>query len=330
MTRPTPPLVLIVLLTLPLIACNSGPAREGAGSPDRQPVPARAPGPPQPIAPTAESAGGATYRGLDVAPDVTLSGGRWQGPPFAPGGASAPTATLLRDFILTGDLDGTGPDEAAVLVATSSGGSGTFSYLAVLSGNSGQVTNVGTDLLGDRVAVRRARLAERKIELDVVQPGPDDARCCPSQKATRVFALAGGSLQEVSATVTGTLSLADLGGVEWVLRGFDQDDPVPAAPRVTLTFDNEEIAGSAGCNRYGGRVIAGGSPGDIEVDGRLAATEKECTPEVMKVEERYLAALATVEKYQFLATRLALLYNENGTYRLLLFEAQPITSAGSH
>ena len=335
MTRPTPPLLpiapfialLTALLIAPLVACNSGPTRERDRSPDRQPVPALAPGPP--IVPTAESAAAATYLGLDVAPEVTLSGGRWQGPPFTPGGASEPTATLLRGFILSGDLDGTGPDEAAVLVATNSGGSGTSHYLAVLSGNSGRVLNVGTVLLGDRVAVRRARLAERKIELDVVQAGPDDARCCPSQKATRVFVLAGGTLQEASATVTGTLSLTDLGGVEWVLRGFDQDDLVPAAPRVTLTFDHERIAGSAGCNRYEGRVIAGGSPGDIEVDRRLAATEKACAPEVMRIEERYLAALGTIEKYQFLATRLALLYSENGTYRLLLFETQPTTPAGS-
>jgi heat shock protein HslJ len=336
MTRPSPtPLpsrrllaaaspVLIVFL----LACGSGPARDGEKSPGESStsLPAAA----APIVPTADQAAAATYKGLDVAPEITLANGRWQGPPFAPGGSSAPTATLVRDFLLTGDLDGAGADEAAVLIATSSGGSGTMNYLAVLSGGSGQVVNVGTALLGDRVAVMRARLAGRKIELDVVQAGPGDAMCCPSEKATRVFALAGGSLAEVSTTVTGTLSLADLGGVEWVLRGFDQDDPVPAEPRVTLAFDQGKIAGSAGCNRYGGRVTAGGSPGDIEVDGRLAVTEKECPPEVMKIEDRYLAALGAVERYQFLAARLALLYNERGTYRVLLFEAQPSTPAGSH
>lgn len=330
MARPAPPPVLIALLLLPLIACNSGPAREGGGSPDRRPGPAPAPGPPPPMVPTAESAAAATYHGLDVAPEVTLSGGRWQGPPFAPGASSAPTATLARDFLLIGDLDGARPDEAVVLLATNSGGTGSMNYVAVLSGATGRVVNAGTALLGDRVAVMRARIAGRKIDLDVVQAGPEDAMCCPSAKATRVFALADGSLKEMAMTVTGTLSLADLGGVEWVLRGFDQDAPAPATPRVTLAFAGEQITGSAGCNRYGGRVTAGSAPGDLAVDEGLVATEMACAPEVMQIEDRYLAALRAVEKYQFLATRLALLYSESGTYRLLLFEAQPTTPAGSH
>jgi heat shock protein HslJ len=273
--------------------------------------------------PSIESAAAATYRGLDVAPEVTLAAGRWQGPPLVPGASSAPTATLARDFLVTGDLDGASPDEAVVLLGTNSGGTGSMNYVAVLSGATGRVVNAGTALLGDRVAVMRARIADRKIELDLVQAGPGDAMCCPSERATRVFALAAGSLAEVATTVTGSLSLADLGGVEWVLRGFDQDVPAPATPRVTLVFDGEQIAGSAGCNRYGGRVTAGSAPGDLAVDERLIATKMACAPGVMQIEDRYLAALRSVEKYQFLATRLALLYNENGIYRLLLFAAAP-------
>jgi heat shock protein HslJ len=279
--------------------------------------------------PTLDQAANATYKGLDVGPEITLANGRWEGRPAAEGGSSRATATLVRDFLLAGDVDGDGASEAVVLLATSSGGSGTFNHVAILSGRSGQVANVGTAALGDRVAVMRARLLDRKIELQVVQAGPEDARCCPSEKATRVFALDGDALAEVSATVTGQLSLADLGGVEWVLIGFDQTDPAPADPRISLIIQDDKIAGFAGCNRYMGAVTAGGSPGDLQVQKDLASTRRACPEPVMLLEQRYLQALAGIERFEFVATRLELLYNERGTYRVLRFEARPEAGAGA-
>lgn len=311
-----------------VLACSSKPAGESDKPATRQSegAPATAAAA---ITPTAEQAANATYKGLDVGPEIKLAGGRWEGLPVAPDGSSRPSATLVRDFLLAGDLDGDGTSESVVLLSTSSGGSGTFHYVAVLSGRTGEVANTGTAALGDRVAVMRARLADRRIELDVVQTGPGDAKCCPSEKATRVFALDGDALKQVSSMVTGKLSLADLGGAEWILTGFDQTDPAPAEPAISLTVQDGRISGFAGCNRYAGAVIAGGSPGDLEVQKDLATTRRACPEPMMLLEQRYLRSLAAVERYQFLATRLALLYNEDGTYRLLLFAARPPAAAGA-
>ena len=84
-------------------------------------------------APTAFELAHATYSGIMDEP-VTLTGGRWEGEPFVEGGASRPTVGLVDHFILTGDLDGDGLDEAVTFLWESSGGSGNSS----LSGGNGQ------------------------------------------------------------------------------------------------------------------------------------------------------------------------------------------------
>jgi len=66
----------------------------------------------------------------------------------------------------------------------------------------GSLLNLGTSLIGDRVQVRSMRLAEGRIELDVVQQGPEDAACCPTQKATRTWELRPDGLAEVSSELT--------------------------------------------------------------------------------------------------------------------------------
>ena len=74
----------------------------------------------------------ATYHGIYDHP-VTLSGGIFEGAPFADGGVSAPRVELLQDFEFGADVNGDGLQETIVLLSESSGGSGTFSYLATLT-----------------------------------------------------------------------------------------------------------------------------------------------------------------------------------------------------
>jgi len=125
-------------------------------------------------APTYDELSNATYRGIyDQA--VRLEQGFWEGEPFVPSGASRPRVQLVRDFLRTGDVNGDGRAEAVVLLGESSGGSGARVYLAVAGRQSGQVVNLATVSVGDRVQVRAARVASRRIELDVVQAGPQDA-----------------------------------------------------------------------------------------------------------------------------------------------------------
>jgi heat shock protein HslJ len=255
-------------------------------------------------APTLDELGNASYAGIYDRP-VQLADGRYEGEPFVEGGASRPSAGLAPEFRLTGDLDGDGAEEAVVLLWASSGGSGTFNYVAVAGRREDDVVNLGTAPLGDRVQVRAARVVDGTVELDVVQAGPDDAACCPSQTATRTWALGGegDGLTEVSTAVTGDLSLATLEDVEWVLTTFDRAEPAPDEPEVTLVFSDGRIGGRSGCNRYFAGVIDGDLPGGLSV-GQLGATKMACPDEVMRLEERYLRTLAGATKFGFVAGRL--------------------------
>ena len=60
----------------------------------------------------------------------------------------------LAPFYAFGDLDGDGSDDAAVVLVTDPGGSGTFFDLAVLSEKRGAPVNVASRALGDRVDLR--------------------------------------------------------------------------------------------------------------------------------------------------------------------------------
>jgi heat shock protein HslJ len=226
---------------------------------------------------------------------------------------------LAPGFQRTGDLDGDGAPEAAVLLSRSSGGSGTQVFLALVARRGGEPVNTGTALLGDRVQVADAAIRAGAIELSVVQAGPGDAACCPSHKATRVFAPGASGLVEVETRPAGRLSLADLGGALWVLSHFDWDEPAPAEPEVTLRLERDQLVGSSGCNRYFGRARAGEAPGELEV-GPVGGTRMACPEPVMQVEERYLAALSGVSRFGFFAGRLALGGSAEGEPTTLLFE----------
>ena len=186
--------------------------------------------PPAPLPPTTEELANATYTGVYESP-VRLTSGRWDGAPFVPGGASHPTVQLLPDFRLTADLDDSLGEEAVVLLAENSGGSGTRMYLAVVGRLQDTVVNLAATPLGDRVQLQSARIQDGRIAVSIIQHGPEDAACCPSQKVTKIWALEASKLTPVSSNITGVLSLADLSDQEWVLTHIRTDDPVRPNPR---------------------------------------------------------------------------------------------------
>lgn len=304
--------LLLVCGCLPLLAgCASGPEAD----------------PPAAPAPSWQEAANASYAGVLRAP-VTLVDGLWQGAPYAEGGASAPRAGLVRDFLLSGDLDGDGAEESAVLIWTSSGGSGTYDYLAVLGRDAeGAVSARAGAPLGDRVKVRAASIVDGRVVLDTVQAGPGDAACCPGQKLRRTFAFAYDFMTEYATEDQGRLSLADVRG-GWVLTHFAHDEKVPDGIAITLQVEGQRIAGSAACNRYSGALQEGDAPGDVTLAGVLAVTRMACPAPQMAAEQRYLQALQGLVKYSFLAGKLALTWRDGeGMGSLLFAPAQPPDTA---
>ena len=243
----------------------------------------------------------------------------YEGPAFQPGGASAPHVTLWDEPVAFGDLDGQLGDEVVVLVSTSTGGSGSFVYVAAFGHRDGRLTPATATLVGDRVKVLALSIADRRVTLDIVEAGPGDPQCCPSRLARKTYALQGAALVPVAPAAAGSASLADLAGTEWTLRSLD-DRPIPPGARPpTLVFDGgTRVSGFGGCNRYTA-TIEEKTAGALTV-GPLATANMACATAAMEIESRYLAGLAKVSRYTIVAGRLQLIHVDDGTPRPLTFE----------
>ena len=270
-----------------------------------------------PPAPTVEQLKNATYTGIYDGP-ITLKDGAYEGEPSPPDSSLRPRAGLLPATRVAGDLDGDGKAEAAVLVWRASGGSGVFTYLAVVADKGDTVANVATALIGDRVQVQALSIAGRRIVVDVVGHGPGEPMCCPTQKQRRTWEFTDTGLREASTQVLGPLTLADLEGKTWTLTRLDRDQPLPDNVRVTLTVKNGRVDGIGGCNSYSGPITGGSGARSIRI-GPLISTRKFCEGAGSEVEAKYLAALQAVFEFGFAAGELALSYKDGDGLKTLSY-----------
>lgn len=264
----------------------------------------------------------ATYFGVEEQNPVTLTNGSWEGEPYEEGGASRPRVNFMRDFFLTGDIDGDGTTEAAVLLAGRGGGSGENIYFAVVRLEDGKLKNLDTVLIGDRVQIRKAGFGKEHIFFELVRAGPDDAMCCPGELDMVGWLLKNDALTPLEVgTVPRRLSLEIIAETEWVLTWWDLDEPAPTDPEITLSFLDGRMGGKSGCNTYFAAANTGPQPGDVSM-GQAGGTMMACPDDVLAIEQRYLSQMGTVKKYGFLAGMLALTYEFDGDVGVMLFERQ--------
>ena len=268
-----------------------------------------------PPTPTVEQLKGATVSGV-FEQAVTLTDGKYDGPPPVEGAASHPTLLLWESAVAFGDMDGEPGNEAVAMLSSNSGGSGELVYVAVFGIRDGKLENLGTAQVGDRTKLQNFWLQGGKIVMDVVEAGPTDPACCPTQLARKTYAFDGGALKESKSEVLGTLTVATLTANEWQLLSID-DQPLPAdAKPPVIHFEREGIRGFAGCNRFTASVKET-APGVIEV-GPAAATRMACPAPEMDMEQQFLAALGKANGYTFVAGRLALTWTgKDGSGRML-------------
>jgi heat shock protein HslJ len=277
-------------------------------------------GPGRVDAPSVPELANASYSGIFEEP-LTLVEGKWEGEPFVAGGASRPTAGLVDGFHLTGDLNQDGAEEAVVLLWSSSGGSGTFDYIAIMGyGPEGEVLSLATVPLGDRVQLRSANLLEGRVELDLVQAGAEDAACCPGQKVKNVIVLGEEGQVDITTEDQGRLSLDDLAG-NWALTRFSRDEPVSQDFEFTLQFDGKRVGGKAACNVYTARVGKGEGPGEISLARASLMTRMICPTEYMAAEKRYLKTLQMVTSFSFQAGKLMMHWRQGEDAGALVFSS---------
>jgi heat shock protein HslJ len=265
-----------------------------------------------------------TYSGVSVHKGpVKLVDGHWEGVPYEEGGASRPSVHFVGDFYRIGTV--ADREAAIVLLAESAGGSGTFLYLAVVEKKANVLLNTSTAPVGDRVQVRDCRLENSMIEIDVLQAGPGDAACCPGELATRRWHLADNRL--VALETEGPverLSIDIIAGTVWRLSRWNVAETAPAEPAITLVYEDGQLAGSAGCNRYFASIKAGNSPGELTI-GPAGTTRMMCSENIMAVEQHFLEQLSGISKFGFMVGKLVLSYEINGKRGVMLFKRKSDT-----
>jgi heat shock protein HslJ len=285
-----------VMLALLLAGC----AREA-------PAPAAGPAAPQGAAPAASPT--PTLEQMLAArvamgdTTVQLADGRWQGEPEA-GGATRPSLQLWEPTILFRNVDGQPGEEGIALLSYDGGGSGQFVWVGAFSNVDGQATATLTQV-GDRVRLFRAWVEHQQVHLDVIEAGPKDPACCPSQLMRKAYAWKEGRLELVSSEQVGNVSINLLASTDWVLVEMD-GKPLPAGimpPTALVAYG--KISGFAGCNRYSG-TIAEPQAGTVKLDGLGVAGEKACDPAATGIEADFLKRLGATQAYSFQAGRLLL------------------------
>jgi heat shock protein HslJ len=247
-------------------------------------------------------------------------------------GSATELIIQLTDIAL-GDLDGDGIEDAAVILVTDPGGSGTFYDLAAVLNRNGKPEHVATASLGDRAKIRAFSIEAGQVIIEMVTHGPDDPMCCPTQIVRNSYALEGDTLVEMASEVIGSVEEtseaeipAELLGTVWQWQEYVDiagignitvDDP----GKYTLEFlpdGNYRII--ADCNRSSGRYLADGSTLVLEPGPTTLA---ECEPGSLY--DDYLARLGDVVTYVLDGGRLVLnLKTDAGN--MIFVPAEDVTS----
>ena len=225
---------------------------------------------------------------------------------------------LIDNFQLHGDLNGDGTEELVLAMWNAPGGSGVYTYLMVFDANDKGIFGQPI-FVGDRVQIRGGEILNNRLSIDVIQAGPKDPACCPTQKATRSWRLDDtGRFIEQPVTVRGSLSPEDIGGLRWQLSSMN-GEPLEKDREITLEYEDGKIRGQASCNSYFGELKSGKGGGQAITIGPLGSTRKTCTKDVMKLETDYLQQLGNATSFSFIGGKLVLSWEKDDRFGQLVF-----------
>jgi basic membrane protein A len=203
----------------------------------------------------------ATYQvGIKDKVTATLTNGQYLDP-------AADLTISLGDLVAYGDLTGDGQDEAVLFLMTDYGGTGRFYDLVVMSDQNGAPTQLASTLLGDRVQLRSLSVKEGLIVVDLVEAGPGDADCCPTQEVVKVFGLKGDQLQELSSQPVGAVSAEDSGATSVPTAPAASLGSVSLEALQNLTYElaySAKVTAQLSNGEYRGPAVAG-STGEVVV-----------------------------------------------------------------
>jgi hypothetical protein len=148
---------------------------------------------PTPRAPVAFDPLNATY--VIENQSVTLVNGKTESS-AAPGSATKITTTIFGQPV-SGDLNGDGKADAAVIIVQNPGGSGTFYYAAAAIDTGHGTKGTNAILLGDRIAPQNIQVTNGEIIANYADRNPGEPFATqPSLGVSKYLILNGGTLVE--------------------------------------------------------------------------------------------------------------------------------------
>lgn len=192
---------------------------------------------------------------------ATLENGRFS-EPAAPGSATEIKISLTR-HLAYGELND--QPAAAIVLSSDPGGSGSFYDLHVMVSQNGQPVSVASTLLGDRVQINSMTIENNQIVVDMVQAGPDDPLCCPTQQVVKTFAWQGDQLVEISSQlVEDESSMPELVGPVWLwqqtlMNNGDQFTPDNPGNYTVQFMADGTVSVQADCNQVNGTYTLDGN-----------------------------------------------------------------------
>lgn len=127
------------------------------------------------------------------------------------GAGATQKVTVTLESAAIGDLNGDGTADAAVVLATSTGGSGVFRSLHVVVNSGGKPSEAAFTFLGDRVQVKTLAIhadTAGALVVDLMTHGPKDPACCPTMEVVQTYKLQGNTLVLLSVVQKPTIRLS--------------------------------------------------------------------------------------------------------------------------
>lgn len=183
----------IILLAVWLTGLISWAGCAPGGTGDRAPAAVPEPGSGGPVARTSPLDATFTIEGKRL----SMTGGRHE-EPAAPGSAAMAVIQVLGKPAY-GDLDGDGKEDAALVLAWSGGGSGTFYYAAAAIFRDGAYVGTNGVRLGDRIIPRSLEIRGGVIAVGYLDRRPGQPMAAaPTEARTKRLAVRDGVLREIT------------------------------------------------------------------------------------------------------------------------------------
>ena len=113
-------------------------------------------------------------------------------------GAASKTVVEIFGAPVSGDLNDDGVADAAVLLVQTTGGSGTFYYLAAALNREGEFVGTEAVLIGDRIVPQRLTVRHGVVIVDYLDRRPDEAMAtAPSLAQSKYLVIRGARLEDV-------------------------------------------------------------------------------------------------------------------------------------